>query len=102
MITSNSERLLPDAFLRRCVFFHITFPDSGLLKQIALSRLREYEEGGEVHHLRYSEEELNWLIEHFNEVRDLCRKKKPATAEFLSWLQILDKWSFPAINDGKF
>ncbi|MCB0552769.1 MAG: MoxR family ATPase [Phaeodactylibacter sp.] len=92
IITSNSERLLPDAFLRRCVFFHIEFPDKTLLRRIALSRLEKYKEGTEEKTLRFGDTELDWLISHFQEVRNLCRKKQPATAEFLSWLQILDQY----------
>lgn len=92
IITSNSERLLPDAFLRRCIFFHIEFPDKALLRRIALSRLEKYMEGSEEKALRFDDAELDWLIGHFQEVRNLCRKKQPATAEFLSWLQILDQY----------
>jgi MoxR-like ATPase len=94
VITSNSERLLPDAFLRRCVFFHIEFPDKDLLRRIALSRLERYLEGEQERRLRFDEAQLDWLITHFGEVRERCRKKPPATAEFLSWLQILDQYEF--------
>jgi MoxR-like ATPase len=94
VITSNSERLLPDAFLRRCIFFHIEFPDKDLLRRIALSRLSSYLEGSQERALRFDEAQLDWLITHFREVRDLCRKKQPATAEFLSWLQVLDQYEF--------
>ncbi|MGK0364206.1 MAG: MoxR-like ATPase [Saprospiraceae bacterium] len=94
IITSNSERLLPDAFLRRCVFYHIDFPSTADLKRIVNSRLSEYKEGSNVKYLRFSDEDIDWIISHFEEIRDLCRKKKPATAEFLSWVLLLDKFEF--------
>ncbi|MCB0569690.1 MAG: MoxR family ATPase [Phaeodactylibacter sp.] len=100
VITSNSERLLPDAFLRRCVFFHIEFPDKGLLRRIAMSRLEKYLEGTEEKAMRFDSEQLDWLIAHFEEVRSLCRKKQPATAEFLSWLQVLDQYELMLSDTG--
>jgi MoxR-like ATPase len=93
VITSNGEKPLPDAFLRRCVYFHIRFPDAVRLRQIVDSRL-----GGSG--LRFSPAQLDALIAHFSEVRELCRKKKPATSDLLSWLQVLDAYGFRAEGPG--
>ncbi len=91
IITSNSEKLLPDAFLRRCVFYHIEFPNSEQLIQIAKKRL-----GGNKKALIFNDEELGWIVKHFESIREICRKKQPATAEFLSWVSVLDKMNFSA------
>jgi len=83
VLTSNSEKLLPDAFLRRCVFYHLPFPDHDHLRDIVATRLgRERIEG------------QHWIgdaIARFEAIRELPLKKKPATAELLSWLQILER-----------
>ncbi|MDX2282959.1 MAG: MoxR family ATPase [Bacteroidia bacterium] len=93
VITSNGEKPLPDAFLRRCVYFHIPFPDADRLREIVDKRL-----GGSG--LRFSPAQLDALVAHFTEVRDLCRKKKPATSDLLSWLQVLDAYGFRAAGPG--
>lgn len=82
ILTSNSEKNLPDAFLRRCVFYHIPFPDKGQLMAIAKTQL-----GGAT---RFTEQLLDELIAKFNAVRDHAVRKAPATAEMLAWLQVLD------------
>jgi MoxR-like ATPase len=84
---------LPDAFLRRCIYFHIDFKSLDL-KKIILNRLAKYKEDGEIKSLRYNETDLEWLVAHFNSVREICRQKAPATAEMLSWIQLLDKYQF--------
>lgn len=85
VLSSNSEKNLPDAFLRRCVFYHISFPDAAALAQIVARRFEGHPE-------------LNTLLDrriianataHFEEIRKLDLKKKPATAEFLGWISIL-------------
>ena len=78
-MTSNSEKNLPDAFLRRCIFYHIPFPDETKLLNIALSHL-----GTES---PYADERL---IKTFLEIRNLLPKKKPATAELIAWLKMLE------------
>lgn len=83
LMTSNSEKNLPEAFLRRCVFFHIPFPDEAHLQKIVRSQLGE--------NSAYSEQVF---IEHFEEVRNTVRKKKPATAELIAWLRILELHRF--------
>ena len=82
VITSNSEKNLPDAFLRRCVFFHISFPDDEHLRQIVTRRLKSSS---------FSPAGLDGALEHFMEIRSLALRKKPATAELLAWLQILEQ-----------
>lgn len=81
IITSNSEKALPDAFLRRCIFYHIPFPDADRLARIARSRLNldgDFNNGT-----------LDSAIEHFQEIRGLNLRKPPATAELLEWINVL-------------
>ena len=79
VITSNSEKHLPDAFLRRCVYYHIPFPDRERLARIVEARL-----GG----LSDSDQFLSDALNLFLKLRDdgLGLRKKPATAELLGWL----------------
>jgi len=81
ILTSNSERDLPEAFLRRCVFFHISFPSEARLKEIVQRRFRNHPE--------FTPAFIESAITHFSEIRKLTLKKKPATGEFLSWISIL-------------
>lgn len=90
VFTSNSEKDLPAAFLRRCVFYHIDFPNSTRLKEIVLRRLSLSED--------YRDRKLDKAIEHFERIRDLALKKKPATAELLAWIQVLDKLKLDITN----
>ncbi|MEZ4888772.1 MAG: MoxR family ATPase [Chitinophagales bacterium] len=82
LITSNSEKNLPDAFLRRCIFYHIPFPNTALLKQIVNSRVALNE--------TFRNEMLDAAIEHFEDLRAKKLRKKPATAELLSWIHVLN------------
>jgi len=82
IMTSNSEKNLPDAFLRRCVFYHIPFPSPDLLLQIAQSQL-----GGKT---AYTETALKTLIDAFQQIREQAVRKAPATAELIAWLRILE------------
>ena len=81
ILTSNSEKNLPDAFLRRCAFFHLDFPKGERLRQIVQAHLGEPATGLTA---RYEE-----LIELFEKTRDQSVRKKPATAELIAWLKIL-------------
>jgi MoxR-like ATPase len=83
ILTSNSERNLPDAFVRRCVFYHIPFPDTEQLLAIIQRRLRLSPDFTPVMLLN--------AVQHFEKIRDLALKKKPATAELLSWVRVIDK-----------
>src|SRR5262249_2775330 len=83
ILTSNSEKNLPDAFLRRCVFYHIPFPDEERLKQIAERRLGKADD--------FAIKTFDHAIGHFEKIRGMGLKKKPATAEFLGWMRIISK-----------
>jgi MoxR-like ATPase len=89
VITSNSEKDLPDAFLRRCVYYHITFPDRVRLAEIVAGRLGT--------HIAASSPFLDDALDLFYQLRDqsIGLRKKPATAELLGWLLALQ-----AISDG--
>lgn len=90
ILSSNSEKNLPDAFLRRCVFYHIAFPEQARLKEIVQRRLRLTP--------AFTPDMLDHALEHFLEVRELSLKKRPATAELLSWIRVLDKLQID-VND---
>ena len=81
VLTSNSERDLPDAFLRRCVYYHIPFPDEGKLKEIVAAQLQEFPADSPL---------VREAIALFVELRERGGlRKKPATAELLLWLLTL-------------
>src|SRR6187455_3429215 len=78
-ITSNNEKELPDAFLRRCFFHYIKFPDAETMKQIV-----------GVHFPNLKKELLGAALKSFYDVRNLPGlKKKPSTSELLDWLKLL-------------
>jgi len=78
-ITSNNEKELPDAFLRRCFFHYIKFPDADTMKQIV-----------NVHFPDLKKELLAAAMKTFYDVRNLPGlKKKPSTSELLDWLKLL-------------
>ena len=82
ILTSNSEKNLPDAFLRRCAYFHIPFPDRDRLLDIVSKNLPL---NGEV-----GQKMLADAIDHFIKIRDeLGMSKNPATAELLAWVHWL-------------
>lgn len=83
ILTSNSEKSLPEAFLRRCVFFNIPFPDKEHLLQIVRARLGQDSQ--------YASDEL---IQFFLQLRNKAKRKAPATAELLAWLRILELHQF--------
>ena len=79
MITSNNEKELPDAFLRRCFFHYIRFPDKETMQQIV-----------DVHFPDIKKMLLREALEVFFEVREVPGlKKKPSTSELLDWLKLL-------------
>ena len=79
MITSNNEKELPDAFLRRCFFHYIKFPDIETMQQIV-----------EVHFPDIKKRLVGEAMKIFFEVRDVPGlKKKPSTSELLDWLKLL-------------
>ena len=83
IITSNSERQLPGAFLRRCVFYHIPFPEKTRLKEIVSARLGE----GLPSNGRLLDQTITLFYETRSDVLNL--RKKPSTAELLGWLTAL-------------
>ena len=79
IITSNNEKELPDAFLRRCFFHYIRFPDAETMRKIV-----------EVHHPGIKEALLTTALTQFYEIRDQSGlKKKPSTSEVLDWLKLI-------------
>ncbi len=80
VITSNSERRLPEPFLRRCVFHHIEFTEE-LLRRAVEAR------AGDFPHL--AEDVREAAIQRFLELRGREIRKRPATAELLVWLTLL-------------
>ena len=86
IITSNNEKELPDAFLRRCFFHYIRFPDADTLRAIVA-----------VHFPNIQPQLLSVALEVFFELRDLPGlKKKPSTSELLDWLKLLLAEDIPA------
>jgi len=92
IMTSNSEKNLPNAFLRRCVFYHIGFPDKNKLLQIAKKRLMIA--NGEYDTL------LEKAIDEFNVIRNRTMNKKPSTSEFLDWVNLLKHYNL--LNNKSF
>ena len=81
IITSNNEKELPDAFLRRCVFHYIQFPTRELMTEIV-----------RVHHPDLSDRVLDHALEVFFSLRATPRlRKKPSTSELIDWIMALKK-----------
>jgi len=79
VITSNNEKELPDAFLRRCFFHYIKFPDKETMAEIV-----------DVHFPNLKKDLLREALEAFYKVRDVRGlKKKPSTSELLDWIKLL-------------
>ncbi|SHI16448.1 AAA family ATPase [Pollutimonas bauzanensis] len=79
IITSNNEKDLPDAFLRRCFFHYISFPDRATMQEIVA-----------VHYPSIKEDVLRAALDTFFALREAPGlKKKPSTSEFLDWLRLL-------------
>jgi MoxR-like ATPase len=81
VITSNNEKELPDAFLRRCVFHFIDFPEPELMKRIV-----------RVHHPQVDDAIVDQAIGAFYDVRGVPRvRKRPSTSELIDWIAVLAK-----------
>ena len=79
IITSNNEKELPDAFLRRCFFHYIAFPDADTMTRIV-----------DVHHPKIKKRLLREALTSFYDLREVPGlKKKPSTSELLDWLKLL-------------
>ena len=79
IITSNNEKELPDAFLRRCFFHYIRFPDADTMREIV-----------DVHHPKLKKQLLERALQVFFDLREVPGlKKKPSTSELLDWIKLL-------------
>ncbi|MBO7339663.1 MAG: MoxR family ATPase [Lachnospiraceae bacterium] len=79
IITSNAEKELPDAFLRRCIFHYIDFPDKDLMEEIV-----------KVHFPNVEENLLKQAMDAFYEIRSIHDiRKKPSTSELIEWVNAL-------------
>ena len=86
VITSNNEKELPDAFLRRCFFHYISFPDRETMERIV-----------KVHHPDLHSAMLKEALEIFFQFRDVQGlKKKPSTSELIDWIKLLMVENIPA------
>ena len=77
-ITSNNEKELPDAFLRRCVFHYIEFPNWEMMKNIV-----------EVHHPGIDRDLLKRSLDLFYRIREMDLRKRPSTSELIDWINVL-------------
>jgi MoxR-like ATPase len=87
IMTNNSEKSLPDAFLRRCIYYNIPFPPRPLLEKIVVGRLPEFMNGGTAASL--SRDAIEFLIYAREESSGL--EKRPGTAELINWLSAMAK-----------
>ena len=79
IITSNNEKELPDAFLRRCFFHYINFPNRATMEQIV-----------DVHHPKIKKKLVKEALDIFFDIRKVPGlKKKPSTSEVIDWLKLL-------------
>jgi MoxR-like ATPase len=81
IMTSNFEKALPDAFLRRCLFYHIPAPDQAELIEIVKLRM------GDGTQLSAN---IDQIVAKFIEIRNTLKDKKPSTAELLEWVKVLE------------
>jgi MoxR-like ATPase len=90
IMTSNSEKNLPEAFLRRVIYYHIAFPDAATLVRILQSKVEGFGSDGQ-------RNALDAIITHFDMIRKKDRiklRKNPATAELIQWASLLHKIDF--------
>ena len=89
ILTSNSERSLPDAFLRRCLFYNVAFPTDSELMSIVLQRLHPFlTEIGNQSEMDFREH-YQRAIRLFHVIREKASIKPPSTSELLDWLKVL-------------
>ena len=85
IITSNAEKELPDAFLRRCIFHYIAFPDASMMERII-----------KAHYPDLEQKLIDGVLEAFYKIRDIRGlQKKPRTSEVLDWIQALSIGGIP-------
>lgn len=85
VITSNSERELPDPFLRRCVFHHLEFPGDAMLREIIATHFGA----------ALPEKLATTAVARFSELRSKSLDKKPATGELITWVRVLLRAGVP-------
>ena len=92
IITSNNEKELPDAFLRRCVFHFIDFPEPELMRRIV-----------RVHHPDLNDALVDQALSIFYEIRSMRRlRKRPSTSELIDWIAVLKSAGIDSVKlDGK-
>ncbi|MBL7062203.1 MAG: MoxR family ATPase [Dehalococcoidia bacterium] len=91
VITSNAEKELPDAFLRRCIFHYIEFPDSELMEEII-----------QVHFPNIKNSLLGEALKTFYSLRQIDEfRKKPSTSELIDWIRALIAGGIPHENISK-
>jgi MoxR-like ATPase len=91
IITSNNEKELPDAFLRRCVFHFIDFPDAAFMRRVV-----------EVHHPGLDRKLVDQVLDVFYKVRDGMRlRKRPSTSELIDWIAVLKKAGLGSVELDK-
>lgn len=88
ILTSNSEKNLPDAFLRRCVYYHLNFPSEEELLSIVEQKISSN------HFTKSALREF--VVPHFYWVREKLKRKKPSVSELLHWVSLLSSLRFPA------
>ena len=88
IITSNAEKELPDAFLRRCVFHFIDFPTPELMQDIV-----------RVHHPKVNESLVEQALQTFYEIRGMRRlRKRPSTSELVDWIAVLQRAGIDSVK----
>ena len=88
IITSNAEKELPDAFLRRCVFHFIDFPMPDLMHDIV-----------RVHHPKVHESLVDQALKTFYEIRSMRRlRKRPSTSELVDWIAVLQRAGLDSVK----
>ena len=91
IITSNNEKELPDAFLRRCVFHFIDFPDAAFMRRVV-----------EVHHPGLDRKLVDQVLDVFYKVRDGMRlRKRPSTSELIDGIAVLKKAGLGSVELDK-
>lgn len=83
IFTSNNEKSFPEPFLRRCVYYDIQFPDKATLKTIIKNKVPLSED--------FKKNILDVALDHFQSIREKNLQKKPATAELLAWIHLLNQ-----------
>jgi len=96
IMTSNFEKNLPDAFLRRCLFYHIPSPEKDALYRIVASRMTPYLQELYADQM-YNDDlltkkllEFNKAVDQFLILKEKFKDKKPATSELLEWIKVLE------------